>query len=196
MPWLPPILRDLAVEFWCAQGRCKFGQGLRQQTAVERQHWNYPGVGSISTLEVQVRNERRLICLALLTTTRRIVGLKVHLVEVTDRIRRKKSVSFYSVKKIHKGYLFPLGYDTTISWSSSIPTTVPVVPRHSNIPSVQPPWPCCNVWTNSKSRSTLTCTIQARRQPWFTYLLNGCLSNLISYGKSMQTRTTRTLFTK
>ncbi len=26
--------------------------------------------------------------------------------------------------------LFPLGYETTMSWSSSIPTTVPVVPRH------------------------------------------------------------------
>ena len=29
-------------------------------------------------------------------------------------------------------YLFPLGYDTTMSWSSSMPTTVPVVPRHYN----------------------------------------------------------------
>ena len=38
-------------------------------------------------------------------------------------------------------YLFPDAYDTTISWSSSMPTTVPVCPRHSNIPSVHPPWP-------------------------------------------------------
>lgn len=53
-------------------------------------------------------------------------------------------------------HLFPLGYWTTMSWSSSMPQTVPVVVSVSNMPSVQPPWPCCRDCTISRSRSMLT----------------------------------------
>lgn len=55
--------------------------------------------------------------------------------------------------KVHR---IPLRYPTSISWSSSIPMTVPVLLRHSNMPSVQPPWPCCRDWTISRSRSMFT----------------------------------------
>lgn len=92
------------------------------------------------------------------------VGLKVQLNEYS---RRKSIVEALTglppgSKRLNRffltriSYRLPLGYETTMSWSSSIPTTVPVVPRHSNIPSVQPPWPCCSVCTISSSRSTLT----------------------------------------
>lgn len=50
----------------------------------------------------------------------------------------------------------PLGYCTTMSWSSSMPQTVPVVVKVSNMPSVHPPWPCCKDCTISRSRSMLT----------------------------------------
>lgn len=53
-------------------------------------------------------------------------------------------------------HLFPLGYWTTISWSSSMPHTVPVVVSVSNMPSVHPPWPCWRDWTISRSKSMLT----------------------------------------
>lgn len=51
---------------------------------------------------------------------------------------------------------FRLWYVTTMSWSSSIPITVPRSVKHSNMPSVQPPWPTCSDCTTSKSRSTVT----------------------------------------
>ena len=57
---------------------------------------------------------------------------------------------------LRSAHLFPDGYETTISRSSSIPTTAPAWPRHSCIPSVHPPWPCCRCCTISRSRSTLT----------------------------------------
>lgn len=50
----------------------------------------------------------------------------------------------------------PLGYWTTMSWSSSMPHTVPVVVSVSNMPSVHPPWPCWRDWTISRSKSMLT----------------------------------------
>lgn len=71
-----------------------------------------------------------------------------------DHQFRKKEKNYEQNRFTH---LLPLGYETTISWSSSIPTTPPVVLKHSNIPSVQPPWPCCNDCTISKSKSTFTC---------------------------------------
>lgn len=76
---------------------------------------------------------------------------------------KKKTMKIYGPWGFKKSFqrccvtdLFPLGYCTTMSWSSSMPHTVPVVVSVSNMPSVQPPWPCCSDWTISRSKSMLT----------------------------------------
>lgn len=74
-----------------------------------------------------------------------------------DAVRWCHSLAANKTELVHpQTHLFPLGYWTTISWSSSMPHTVPVVVSVSNMPSVHPPWPCWRDWTISRSKSMLT----------------------------------------
>lgn len=177
--WLLPTLHGPSAAAWCGRCRSKSGPGLPPGTGKSlpppqrlphrcAPHW--PLSALLGWMSICEHINERVSQLGRMSSP---VMTRLWILRVCEGVwlksERKKKVL---IKQIHvnvnsqaddksecidlRPHRLPLGYWTTMSWSSSMPHTVPVVVSVSNMPSVHPPWPCWRDWTISRSKSMLT----------------------------------------